>query len=439
MRKKLSKPIITAMALAVLIFTFLFPQAGLIAILLCGVVMIIRKKTPKADRRFIILVLIIAIASRLLVMFAYNYFWLETGRADVIGPDGETFSRIAWSITKALSGDAGGYLPPTNPVAHGPIMYSIGFVYLIFGYAPLIIKSLNITASAIAAFLVYLTALELSTRRVARIAFLIFAFFPSIFIFSISMLREPVIVLCVAAVIYSLVRLKRKVDLAGIIILAVGMCAIIFFRREMAMILAATTITSLGRQGRRLLYVFLIGLAVLSASLFWGFMKTADCRLHSVLFLRHAAQYESGGRLAYRIFPDSFYEEHKRYALDKEYLACRAGCTIVEFLRYLPKGAFFYMARPFPFTRADLVYRLLSFQMLYWYLIVALSFFGMMRIRKPQARPIFIYIILIILATSMAEGNEGILLRHRDAIVPFFIIFASACVDSIFKERVDNG
>jgi hypothetical protein len=39
----------------------------------------------------------------------------------------------------------------------------------------------------------------------------------------------------------------------------------------------------------------------------------------------------------------------------------------------------------------------------------------------------------------MAEGNEGILLRHRDAIVPFFIIFASACVDSIFKERVDNG
>ncbi len=448
-------------ALFALVLSFLFPSAGIVSLFLYALFSFVYIRVDKSDRRFVLSVLALGFVLRLAAMFTYYKFWLLAGRQDVIGPDGESFSRIGWYIRTILRGDANALVPSGEFIfrnfreitlsykghvsltvlgTSAPFLHLVGFAYYLLGYAPLLIKSFNVIISLFSSVIVYLTALEISTRRAARISFVIFLFFPSIFLFSVTMLKEPIIILCVLLIIYSLVRLKEGTNVKKVFITAASLIVILFLREEffVVMSLVAAVFLTIRMRGRWKLSIIVISLAVMAAAASGVFpkinLKSAVFKdTAASFFIRQASQYYGGGRLAYRVFPERYYEDYRKFPGDSEYLASAVKITTGKFIRYLPKGVFFYLARPFPFLRHDVIYTLISFQMLYWYVIVLMALPGAFRVRMARALPIFFYLLIVIAATAMVEGNEGILLRHRDSVVPFFIIFASSLIGKTRK------
>ncbi len=414
----------------------------------------------KNDKGFILTVLLIAIAIKLIIMLAYFYFWLLPGNPDLIGPDGEAFSQKAWYISKVLR-DKVDYQVPSNEFAFQnfhklvnqhkgqlPLQdranflftYFIGFTYFLFGYVPLLMKGFNIFISAVSSILFYLLALEIYSRSVARISFILFTFFPSIFIFSITLLRDPLIILCILAILYALIKLNKALNFKDLALLIVALILILFLRQELFVIMAvlALVVFLLSKKLKYKIVIFSIMAAsllfVTNSSIFYKITLRPAVLIKNVapiIFSKNAGLYATGGRLVYKVFPEKYYSTYKKYATREEYFNSDEKITIIEFIKCLPKGILSYLTRPFPFIRKGFIDNLMSLQMIYWYTILILSIFGIFRTRFASVYPVLIYIAMMLIITSMVDANEGILLRHRDSIVPFFIIFASSGIDKI--------
>lgn len=417
------------------------------------------------DSRFILTVLLIAVLVKCVFIVTYFYFWLLPGNPDLIGPDGEGFSQRGWYISRVLRGEVdyrtpteefvfqkyyrvvdyyGGKLPPFNSRGNGLFTYFIGFTYFLFGYVPLLMKGFNIFISAVSSILFYLLALEIYARLAAKISFILFTFFPSIFLFSITLLKDPLIILCILAIIYALIRLNKALNFKDMTLLIVALILILFSRQELFVIMTVLVLAVLLLNKRLKYKIVIFPIVIVSllfatnTNIFYRIMFKPAVLIKNIapiIFVRNAGLYATGGRLAYRVFPEKCYSTYEKYATKEEYLNSDEKITMIEFIKYIPRSILFYLIRPFPFVRKGFIDNLISLQMIYWYIILSLSIFGILKTRFALVYPILIYIAMILIITSMVDANEGILLRHRDSVVPFFILFASAVVNKINRVR----
>lgn len=439
--------------------SFLSPTAAVAALLFCGLVMAARRYIDSRNKKFAIVVICGAFLIKLVLIFIYFHLWLVPGNQDIIGPDGEGYSQRGWYIAKVLKGEKGygtptdewvfkmfyrvvdyygGKLPPFNSRGNTFFTYFIGFVYYLFGYVPIMIKSLNLAISGFSSIIVYNMAKHIYNARSGRLALLIFTFFPSIFIFSMSLLREPLIIFCVLVILYKLIGLSKTITLKDALSLLTVLLLILFLREELFVLMVLLAgLVILFRVTGRSKFIVLLGMACMLAYAVTApmFRATAFSRpgvifknIAPVIFSRNASLYFAGGRLAYRIFPEKYYEEYKKYPTREAYYNSKERITVGEFIRYMPKGVFFYLMRPFPFINKGVIDILFSIQMVAWYCLMAFAALGLCRTKIKIVYPMLLYIAMMIFFSSMIDANEGIVLRHRDCIVPLIVIFASGSV-----------
>lgn len=412
-----------------------------------------------SDRKFLISIIAVSVAIKAVMMVVYFHVWLLNGHADIIGPDGEGYSHSGWYIAKVLAGGKDlsaptkeyvfkdfhksvenyqGKLPPFNGRTNGLYAYAAGVLYYIFGYVPLLVKSCNILFSALTSLVVFLMASRLYNGRVARIATVAFTFFPSVFLFSITALREPLIILCVTTALYMLIRMAGTVRYRDAAVLAVSLALILFLRQELFLIVSGLVLALVLVQGGlryKIAVASIIGaaLVIVTGTPLFSKINFAPATLvkdaAAVVFSKNYTSYNAGGRLAYAIFPREYYDTYRKYGNRDAYLASHEKLTMRQLVRYLPEGIIAYLVRPVPFVRSDTVYFALSWYSLCWYAVLALSLVGVFRKRNAPAYPIFLFMAVLILASCMGEANEGILLRHRDSLVPFIVLFASAALE----------
>ena len=423
------------------------------------------------NRKFILIILAAAIAVKIIITAAYFHLWLLPGNKDLIGPDGEGFSQRGWYIAKVLSGKVSyeaptkeyvfkhfyrvvdaykGHLPVFNSRGNGLYTYFIGLVYYLFGYAPLVIKGINICISAVSSVVLYLIASEVYSKRIARKAFVIYTFFPTVFIFSMSALRDPSAILCVLTISYALLKLTKNIRLKNIMLISAALILLLFLREEVFVIMSVTAILSiLKNRGMKFkVVVILVSLAIL-----FGITKIpiyyrlkanpVDLikKIAPITLAKNTGLYYTGGRLAYKVFPDRYYEDFKRYAgREDEYFSSPERIPLSELVKALSMAVLYYLVRPFPFVHKNPVYILISVSMIWWYIILALSVPGLLRSRQAPPYPLVALTGVTLLATSLLNANEGILLRHRDMIIPLFIILASCAVEGMsLRARISKG
>jgi len=181
----------------------LFPGTMVVlGLFLWLLVYILKAKSFTHDRKFIVKIILCAFALRLLFILCYYHMYLNQGRPDMIGPDGEVYLQRGWYISRILLGQ-NPYLIPSNDYSFtyhtaivkaykeflphwsayqiGIYSYFIGFIFTIFGYNPIMIKLSNALASVLSAVIVYLIGRECFNRQTARAAMCCFIFLPSVF------------------------------------------------------------------------------------------------------------------------------------------------------------------------------------------------------------------------------------------------------------------
>lgn len=322
--------------------------------------------------------------------------------------------------------------------AHTVQYYIYSLFYFLVGKYELPLKLINVLYGTIAAVFIYLTAKELFGRSVAKISYAAVMFFPSLILWSVANLKEPIQILIFSIWIYSLIKIRKKSRnmMKYILLSASASFAIYTIRPETALFLLLGCIIGLFfsfdiKVKKTILLIMLLGLA---AFLFYNLLNDIDIiftmKLKLADFMKEVITWQSGIYRAaynhasnYKIYPDQFYAYPQRHFYISAYFF-----SFPQIAYFISKAIVFFLAVPLPWMIASLSQAIVFPQLILWYIMLVLSFMGFMLTIYRNNRLSYLLagsLGALIIPMSLVSANIGTVFRHRDLFTPFIIIYAS--------------
>ena len=265
--------------------------------------------------------------------------------------------------------------------------------------------------------------------RVARIAAICVAFFPSLVLWSAQGLKDaPIVFFLVLAILASL-RLNEKLSLKYAAVLVVALFSILSLR----------------------FYVFYMIAVAIAGGFIIGFQKftpTNFARQFVVILLvgvsltylgvtRYAsAQFDRFGTL----------EQLNRSRTDLSRAGSGFGqevdvSTTQGAISTIPIGLVYLLFAPFPWQMASLRQSITFPEMIIWWLSFPLLVLGIwysMKYRLRQIAPILIFTTMLSIAYSIFQGNVGTAYRQRAQLLVFYFIFVAVGFVLIKEKKEDR-
>ena len=331
----------------------------------------------------------------------YDYF----GHAQMKAWEGDALSKV--TASRFMNGSASAW----------GMVNLIALIYSVIGRNTLAIQFVNSVIGAATAVLVFYCAQHVYRNiRVARIAAIFVAFFPSLVLWSAQGLKDAPIVFFLALAILASLRLNEKLSLKHTVILIVALFSILSLR----------------------FYVFYMIAVAIAGGFVIGFQKftpTNFARQFVVLVLVGVSlTYLGVTRYATQQL-DSFgtLERLNRSRTD----LARAGSgfgqevdvsTTGGAISTIPVGLVYLLFAPFPWQLASLRQSITFPEMIIWWCSFPLLVLGIwysIKYRLRQIAPILIFTTMLSIAYSIFQGNVGTAYRQRAQLLVFYFIFVA--------------
>jgi len=403
---------------------------------------------------FLIKIGILALIIRFCIGTAYYNIFISGLRAPVYAFDGEAYSIMGWYIALLLNGVNIFFLPnalvPNDYAAIGGFFrtiadlqgsfpavclyginiysYLVGIFYYLFGYSPVLLRLVNSVISVGGAFLVYCIGKKVFNEKAARIAFVLASFMPSFVLYSTSLLRDTLVNFLILMVIYQALKIESNARLRSVIlpiVLSLISIALLYSLRPNAVsvfiIVAAFFLFIKFASAYRWTAVSLAGLILAFPPIFNSILVFLKSKL-TLIFYQHIA-FSSRGGFAFRLLPEHYYEYERM--VDGSFLP---NITASDLLNGCIGGIRIFLFEPSVFSAYKIQHFAALPQMILWYLIIAFACIGIIKaIRAPGIGKVALIGCLFIFTFSIgpSEANAEALIRHRDMIVPVYMIFAA--------------
>ncbi|MGI9069492.1 MAG: glycosyltransferase family 39 protein [Pyrinomonadaceae bacterium] len=393
--------------------------AALVVCALIAVLTSVAISSVKIEKQFLLQLFIAGLLIRMVVGTVINVFELQ----DFFGGDALTYDFVGSALLKAWAGDqyyAGMVKTFQGQFGSGAMgmIYIIAAVYNVLGRNMLAVQFINSLLGAATAPVIFLIAHSIfGNVRVARLASLFVAFFPSLVLWSSQGLKDGPIVFMLAVSVLLTLRLGEKVSFKNALLLAMVLATLTTFRfylfyMVVAAIVGAFTIgmREFNAVGfvRQLLLVVGIGLALT----YLGVIRTAN--------------------LQFGYFTDLSVVQRSRLDLAT---TAQSGfgedvdvSTASGALQAVPTGVLYLLFAPFPWQLQSLRQGITLPEMLVWWAafpFLVLGFWFTFRYRLRQAFVIFIFTTMLTVAYSIFQGNVGTAYRQRAQILVFYFIFVA--------------
>lgn len=436
---------------------FIFKPAILFFIILslviCGLIYF--RSAPK-ERKFLLSIFILALLSRVILSFIYYEASLASGHGVDYFGDAVNYSNNALYITEVITrkdiskhlnedhylaenvqiarGMFNNHLPPFYEYQIGPYSYYIAYLYTIFGYEPFLVKLLNCLFASLLCLAVFSMAKELFTLKAGKIAMVITAFFPSLFFWSITSLRDTMLILAITALFWVSMRFQNKPKILYALLFVLLLVIIGNFKRNIIGLLALSVgipffIYKLKFAGKLIVIAILMLMSFQvifnPASRLSKFAYKQFQELRPETLIKQQVVNTYLARSGYLIYPERFYRRFIYSLPDEDIENVRPG----EYLFGMALGIGYFLFSPFPWHMPTISELITYPQMIIWYFLIACSIAGFLvglRYKRSKALGIIIFSVLMIVLNSLVEGNKGTMFRHRDMLTPFILIFASA-------------
>jgi hypothetical protein len=264
-------------------------------------------------------------------------------------------------------------------------------------------------------------------------------FIPSLFAWSVSVLKEPLFVLISAMIVVLAARLARASSVGSRLLLlgaAAALAVILDGIRQGGAALSAVGVIGglliglLAIRPRLILAVLVLAPILLGAAL-----SRPQVQLRAYTAIQTAARQHWGHVVvspgyAYRLLDDRFYPD----------LNAVSDLRLGETLRFVVRAAVAYVAEPLPWkTQSSVALAYLPEQIL-WYLIAFLVPIGLPFAfrRDPILTGLLIcHALAIAAAVALNGGNVGTLVRHRGLALPYLVWLSAvgACQLLSFMQR----
>lgn len=374
------------------------------------------------ERRWLLSVLCLAIALRLLVIGGlFLTADSDIPYANFFG-DEEFFKRkTTWlrNVGMGIPISTADYIYAFDMVGGSSYLQVLMYLQALLGLAPYGIHVLNAGLYLVAVLVLY---------RLSRIAFgglaaltglALLLFLPSLFTWSVSALKEPLYFLAAALVVagaWAAARARASWRPPAFVALAIGGLALQTLR-EGGLVLTVTGVVG----GYLLSYVIqrprvLMGVCVAAPVVVLLAFTRPAVQERAWVFVHQAAEKHWGhintAGLTYKLMPSEFYE-HRR--------AIQA-MTVADVGRYTVRAVWAYVTIPVPWeieSRSALAY--LPEQMV-WYSVLALLPIGI--VAGFRRDPLLTSLLLAhgaaaVMMVALSGGNVGTLIRHRGLAMPY--------------------
>jgi hypothetical protein len=342
------------------------------------------------------------------------------GNAQLLGWGGDNYYQsIANQFVRSGEGSGWG------------MVYLVAAVYGLVGRNMLAVQMMNSVIGAATAVVIYLCAYQVfQNSRVARVAGIGVAFYPSLVLWSAQGLKDGPIVFLLALAILCTLKLGEKLAVKYIIILVCALIALFALRFYVLYMISVAiagafvigmqqvTATSFARQFTA---VILLGLALT----YVGVTRSAGL------------QYERYGNLAglQRSRLDQARSAESGFGRDVD-VSSTSGA-----LSTIPMGVLYLLFAPFPWQVTSLRQSITLPEMVIWWASFPLLVLGLwfsIRYRLRMISPILIFTVMLTLAYSVFQGNVGTAYRQRAQLLVFYFIFVAVGFVLVKEKREER-
>ena len=407
-----------------------FPDGAIavlvVAILSAIALVIFRRYTD--EKEFITTVFLVALALRMgfgifIHVFSLREFFGGDARAyDIYG----SLLADTW-LGRAQAGGLSVQVDDASGAGWG-MYYLTGFIYSLLGRNIFAAQSICAVVGAATSPMVYFCANKIfNNLKVARIAAISIAIFPSFVIWSGQLLKDGVIIFLLVLIMTMILQLQERVNYVAIAMLVVALFGIMSLRFYILYMVLVSLVGS-----------FIIGVNTSNKSILR--------RAFVLLLLGFSAVYFGVGRNAgteIRVFGNLERIQSSRADLaksDSGYGEDVDVSTTDGAISALPLGFAYLMFAPFPWQAANLRQAITIPEVLLWWAMMPLLISGLIyaiRYRMRSAFPILIFSLLLTIAYSLFWGNVGTAYRQRTQIQVFMFIMIGAGW-TLYKEKQEN-
>ena len=387
-------------------------------------VLIILMSSQSEDYKFLFKIFTIGFLSRLSVStFSYFLSLARSGEGFLIMDDGYDASYNAWEIAKlwreGLFPDYQMIYSVVPSTRLGPYHYWNGFVYFFTGWNPLVMFFINCAIGAITIILVYLIAKEIFNKKIAIISSLLFAFWPSLFLWSTMNSKDPLTIFFICLTTWSFTKLRRKFTIRYLLIILSSILILYQLRTFVSMLFGLIFFISFLLLNKKINKKnILIKLAVGIILLVTIYIMGSNLRTFT------------GGQVPEdTIFKAINYAHYVRtIEASSAFFANIDISTPLNTLLYLPFGLLYAIFSPFPWKISSSLQLIAIPEMLIWYILLPFIFKGILisfKLKWKECSVMVLFILFMYFILALFEGNVGTLFRHRSLIIPFCLIFAA--------------
>ena len=338
-------------------------------------------------------------------------------------------SRMHLEVPKRALGIFYGFLPIDDPSSFNLHYGQYGYTFLhwfysatyyLAGFSPFLGHLINASAGCLAGWMIYLITFKICNNpKAAAWAMGLTLFLPSNIIWSVELLKEPMIQLYISLIIYMFLELIINRKWRNLLILAVLCFPLKHLRAQTHLLMLGTVGLSAILFLPKKFYTGIImavsvtaAFGVISGS---GKLNHYFQSLNAKIIDTQIGFMTTGG--SYYVFVPPRYVPYTKlkYELSKPEFA-------VTYLKALA----YYLGVPNP-LKAGSIYKIpAACQMIVWYFLLSLFFIPgvlyLLRYHYSASGIVLIYIFFSTSAFALFTGNEGAAFRQRDVITPFFFI-----------------
>ncbi|HEV2707726.1 MAG TPA: glycosyltransferase family 39 protein [Pyrinomonadaceae bacterium] len=416
------------------VVVFLMPQEGASALVMCAalalLVGVIIHLSVGDDRQFLTRLFVIALLLRMSIGTMIYVFRMQ----EFFGGDATTYDEFGYLLSQVWLGE---FDYPSFEALLGSLLernwgmvYLVSGIYTLTGRNMLAVQYFNSVVGAATVSIIFLCAHHIfQNLRVARMAALLTAFFPSMVLWSSQALKDGPIVLLLALSMLATLKLGERLSVKHFAVLAGALLALLTLRfyvfyMSVAAVLGALVIGMRRQSARSLVRQFIVMIGIGLVMSYFGVLREAN------------THYETFGDL-------------DRIQLSRANLANAAQSgfgrdidvsTTSGALTAIPVGMVYLLFAPFPWQLANLRQGITLPEMLVWWAsfpLLVLGIYFTLKYRLRQALPILIFTTMLTLAYSIFQGNVGTAYRQRAQILVFYFIFVAVGY-VLMKERQEE-
>lgn len=384
-----------------------------------------------SDGSFLLKLFIAALLVRMILGTSIFVFQgQEFFGGDALTYDFVGFAQLqGWSGDKYLGRAADAFIK--NSGSGWGMVYLVAAIYKLVGRNMLAVQLLNSVLGAVTAVIIFLCAHQVfKNGRVARVAGIAVAFYPSLVLWSSQGLKDGPIVFCLALAILATLKLGEKLSVRYFVALVFALLALLSLRFYVfymicvaiagAFVIGMQTITATSF-ARQLAAVILAGLALT----YFGVTRSANVQFKEYASLERVQR----SRIDLARSADS------GFGRDVD-VSTTAGA-----LSTIPMGVLYLLFAPFPWQVGSLRQSITLPEMIIWWASFPLLVLGLwfaIRYRLRMISPILVFTFMLTLSYSVFQGNVGTAYRQRAQLLVFYFIFVAVGFVLVKEKREER-